>query len=92
VAVAIFKEIIDTLSWEKKEGRTMSPMEIFKTPVSRKRVLIGMSAGPFSCVVGNVIASYYLGAELETAGISDPNEQLKAVRFNAPITVVYRRF
>jgi hypothetical protein len=84
VAVTIFKEIVDTLEWEKKEGQTMSFMEIVKTPVSRKRLLIGMSAGPFSCVVGNIIASYYLSAELDTAGITDPNDQLKAASHNLP--------
>ncbi|KAI1773088.1 putative hexose carrier protein [Hypoxylon cercidicola] len=78
VALAVYKEILDTLEWEKKEGRTMSPKEIIKTPTARKRLLIGMSAGPFSCVAGNIIASYYLGAELTTAGISDPTDQLKA--------------
>lgn len=88
VAVAIFKEIIDTLEWEKKEGITMSPMEIVKTPVSRKRLLIGMSAGPFSCVVGNIIASYYLGDELTTAGVTDTNDQLKAVSGH-PNTISY---
>lgn len=79
IVLTVYKEILDTLEWEKKEGRTMSPKEIFKTPVARKRLLIGMSAGPFSCVAGNIIASYYLGSELNTAGITDPNDQLKAV-------------
>ncbi|KAH8664190.1 general substrate transporter [Xylariales sp. PMI_506] len=78
VAITVYKEIIDTIEWEKKEGRTMSPMEIVKTPVARKRMLIGMSAGPFSCVVGNIIASYYLGDELNTAGIVDTTAQLQA--------------
>ncbi|KAI0122477.1 putative hexose carrier protein [Daldinia grandis] len=78
VAIAVYKEILDALEWEKKEGRSMSPKEIIKTPVTRKRLLIGMSAGPFSCVAGNVIASYYLGAELQTAGITDSSDQLKA--------------
>ncbi|KAI1088870.1 putative hexose carrier protein [Rostrohypoxylon terebratum] len=78
VAIAIYKEILDALEWEKKEGRTMSPKEIFKTPVARKRLLIGMSAGPFSCIAGNIIASYYLNNELTMAGISDTNDQLKA--------------
>jgi hypothetical protein len=59
----------------------MSPKEIIKTPASRKRMLIGSSAGPFSCIAGNIIASYYLGSELDTAGITDSTEQLKAVRF-----------
>lgn len=80
VAVTVYKEILDTIEWEKREGRTMSPREIVRTPVARKRLLIGGSAGPFSCVAGNIIASYYLGDELESAGIVDSNEQLKAVR------------
>lgn len=79
VSVAVYKEIVDTLNWEKNEGHTMSPMEMFKTPVARKRLLIGMSPGPFSCIAGNIIASYYLGAELDTAGITDSLQQLKAV-------------
>ncbi|KAH8820741.1 putative hexose carrier protein [Xylogone sp. PMI_703] len=78
VAIAVYKEIVDTLEWEKKEGRTMSPKEMFKTPVARKRLLIGMSPGPFSCIAGNIIASYYLGQELDTAGIKDSDDQLKA--------------
>lgn len=79
VTVTIYKEIIDTLAWEKKEGRTMSPMEIVKTPSARKRLLIGSSVGPFSCIAGNIIASYYLSDELDTAGITNTNDQLKAV-------------
>jgi MFS family permease len=79
VSLAIYKEIVDTLEWEKKHDMTMSPMEIIKTPTARKRTLIGASVGPFSCIAGNVIASYYLGNELDTAGITNPNDQLKAV-------------
>ncbi|KAI1398631.1 putative hexose carrier protein [Hypoxylon fuscum] len=78
VAIAVYKEILDALEWEKKEGRTMSPKEIVKTPTARKRFLIGMSAGPFSCIAGNIIASYYLGQELNSAGITDQLDQLKA--------------
>lgn len=78
VAIAVYKEILDTLNWEKKEGRTMSPKELVKTPAARKRMLIGISPGPFSCIAGNIIASYYLGSELDTAGITDTVAQLKA--------------
>lgn len=66
----------------------MSPVEIIKTPTARKRLLIGMSAGPFSCVAGNIIASYYLGSELDTAGITNSDDQLKAVRF--PFSILPR--
>ncbi|KAF5015532.1 hypothetical protein F66182_13107, partial [Fusarium sp. NRRL 66182] len=78
VALAVYKEILDTLNWEKKQGRTMSPKELIKTPAARKRMLIGISPGPFSCIAGNIIASYYLGSELDTAGITDTVAQLKA--------------
>jgi hypothetical protein len=80
IVLTIYKEIVDTLDWEKKDGRTMSPLEIVKTPSARKRLLIGMSPGPFSCIAGNIIASYFLGDELDTAGITNSNDQLKAVR------------
>jgi len=78
IVLTIYKEIVDTLDWEKKDGRTMSPLEIVKTPSARKRLLIGMSPGPFSCIAGNIIASYFLGDELDTAGITNSNDQLKA--------------
>lgn len=79
VVVTVYKEIIDTLKWEKEERRTMSPREIIRDRTALRRLLIGSSVGPFSCIAGNIIASYYLGAELDTAGITDPNDQLKAV-------------
>ncbi|RJE26873.1 Sugar and other transporter [Aspergillus sclerotialis] len=60
VTLAVYKEIVDTITWEKTERRSMKTMEILKNPVTRKRLLVGMSAGPFSCIAGNVIASYYL--------------------------------
>jgi MFS family permease len=87
VSTAIYKQIVDALEWEKKQGRTMRLREIFKTPMSRKRVLIGGSVGPFSCIAGNVIASYYLGAELATAGITNSNSQLKAASIFLLLTV-----
>lgn len=76
VVLAVYKEIIDTLKFEKE--RSLTTKQIVKDPVSRKRLLVGMSAGPFSCIAGNIIASYYLGAELDTAGVTDSLDQLKA--------------
>ena len=52
------------------------------TLISFLNALIGMSPGPFSCIAGNIIASYYLGSELDTAGITNPNDQLIAVRLS----------
>lgn len=90
VAVTVYKEIIDTLAWEKKDGRTMSPREIVRTPSARRRLLIGSSAGPFSCIAGNIIASYYLSDELDTAGITNTDDQLKAVS-HRPVSLLFTR-
>ena len=68
---------MDTLRYER-EHPVLTPIQIIKSPTARKRVLIGMSAGPFSCIAGNIIASYYLGAELDSAGITEPLPQLQA--------------
>jgi MFS family permease len=78
IVLTVYKEIVDTLEWERREGQTMSPMQIIRTPVARRRLLIGSSPGAFSCIAGNIIASYYLGAELTTAGITDYVAQLQA--------------
>lgn len=79
VAVAIYKEIFDTLEWEKSEGKQTKLKEIVADPVSFKRVLIGGSTLIFSTIAGNNIAAYYLGPLLETAGITDSQAQLKVV-------------
>lgn len=78
VTVAVYKEIVDTIRWEKEKGRMMSSKQILKNRIARKRVLIGASTGVFACIPGNIIASFYLGLNLSTAGVTDPNDQLKA--------------
>ena len=77
VLVTVHKEIVDILNWEKENVMTFT--ETIKNPISRKRLLTGMSPGPFSCVAGNIIASHYLGPELDTAGITNYNQQLIVV-------------
>lgn len=52
VVLTVYKEIVDTLKWEREEQRTMTPLQIAKDPIARKRLLIGMSAGPFSAIAG----------------------------------------
>ena len=78
IVLVQFKEIVDTLHYEKTHS-TMSPLQMFKSKASRRRLFIGTSPGWMSCIVGNIISSYYLGDQLKTAGITDRNEQLKAV-------------
>ena len=75
--LAVYKEIVDTLRWEK-DHKPPSTVQLLKDRTTRKRLLIGISPGPFSCIAGNIIASYYLGDELDTAGITSTEDQLKA--------------
>ena len=77
VVLAVYKEIVDTLQWEK-DHKPPSTAQLLKNKTTRKRLLVGISPGPFSCIAGNIIASYYLGDELDTAGITSTTDQLKA--------------
>ena len=77
IVLAAYKEIVDTINWEKNAGETLSLGQLFKTPVARKRVLLACSAAVFSTIAGNVIASYYLGTMLSNAGITDTTTQLQ---------------
>lgn len=78
VSDAIYREIVDTIEWEKNEGKTLSWFEMFKGKTTRRRLLVGSSPGWITASVGNIIASYYLGDELATAGITAFVPVLKA--------------
>lgn len=74
-----FKIIVETLNYEKAvANQKPSFLQLLKNPVARRRLAIGSSPGLFSCIAGNIIASYYLAAELNAAGITNSRDQLKA--------------
>ncbi|KAL5314270.1 hypothetical protein ACEPPN_018695 [Leptodophora sp. 'Broadleaf-Isolate-01'] len=77
VALASFREIVDTLNWEKEAGETMSFIQMAKTPSSRKRTLLAVSVSVFVMLSGNNIISFYLGTMLENAGITNSTTQLE---------------
>jgi hypothetical protein len=52
VTVAVFKEIFDALEWEKSQGKSLSPLEIFRGKVTRRRVMIGASPGVLTSSTG----------------------------------------
>jgi hypothetical protein len=54
VAIAQYKEIVDTLEYEKGAGQTMSPVQMFRTKTNLRRLFIGSSPGLFSCAAGNM--------------------------------------
>lgn len=94
IVLAQYKEIIDTIDYERNVGETLSLKQMIKTPVARKRVSLAISAAVISTIsgrnsmfslrvlltlAGNVIASYYLGSMLDNAGITDTTTQLQIV-------------
>lgn len=81
VVLAQYKQIEDTIAFEKHVGETLSMKQLVKTPSSRKRVLLAVSCAVFSTIAGNVAASYYLGPMLNNAGITDATTQLEIVSF-----------
>ena len=52
MVLAQYKEIIDTIDYEKNVGETLSVMQMVKTPVARKRMTLAISAAVFSTISG----------------------------------------
>lgn len=50
-----FREIIDTLEYEKLEGKKMGFGTMFKDKVSRKRLLLALSIAPLAMLTGSNI-------------------------------------
>ena len=80
VSNAVYEKIVEGSKLEySQQLDDVSFWGMIKDPVARRRLLIGASAGSFSAIAGNLIATFYLGTELKTAGITDTVSQLKAV-------------
>ncbi|KAJ9131239.1 MFS sugar transporter-like protein [Pleurostoma richardsiae] len=77
VVLAQYKEIVDTLRFEKEHGKTVSLKTMINTPSSRKRMMLALSVAICAILSGNNIASYYLSLMLDNAGITDTTTQLE---------------
>jgi hypothetical protein len=79
LSIRLYEKILEGSKWEYSKKLDVSFWGMIKDPVARRRLLIGASVGPFASIAGNIIATFYLGSELKTAGITDTVAQLKAV-------------
>jgi hypothetical protein len=52
MVLAQYKEIVDTLDYERNVGETLSLVQMVKTPVARKRVSLAVSAAVISTISG----------------------------------------
>jgi hypothetical protein len=77
VVIVQYREIADTLGFEKAYKGQDTLKQIAKNPSSRKRILLVVSVAVFCMLSGNNIISYYLGTMLDQAGITDSTTQLE---------------
>ena len=77
LVLVAYREILDTLEYERNNDEKLSLAQCFRTPSARRRLMLACSAAVFSTIMGNVIASYYLGQMLTNAGITNTTTQLQ---------------
>ncbi|RFU27656.1 hypothetical protein B7463_g8683, partial [Scytalidium lignicola] len=77
IVLSQYREIVDTLNYEREAGKTMSLTEMVRTRGSRTRMLLSISVAVFTMLSGNNIISYYLGGMLDNAGITNTTTQLE---------------
>lgn len=72
-----YREIADTIAWEKTDGRQLTFKEAYTNPANRKRLIIAISFSAMVMLPGTNIITYYFGTMLEQAGITDTTTQLE---------------
>jgi hypothetical protein len=50
-----YREVIDTLEYEKNEGRSVSIADMLKNRANRKRLLLALSVAPLAMLTGSNI-------------------------------------
>ncbi|KAI8170560.1 hypothetical protein K4K49_004245 [Colletotrichum sp. SAR 10_70] len=71
-----FREIIETLEYEKREGNALGIRGMVRKP-NRKRLLLALSVAPLAMLTGSNVITYYFGRMLSQAGVTDPTTQLQ---------------
>jgi len=72
-----FREIYDTILWEKTDGHQLTFVEAYTNPINRKRLIIAISFSAMVMLPGTNIVTYYFGTMLSQAGITDASTQLE---------------
>ncbi|KAF9698004.1 hypothetical protein EKO04_004535 [Ascochyta lentis] len=72
-----YREIIETMEYEKSDGRSIGFREAVKTKPNRKRLVLALSVAPIAMLSGSNIITYYFGSMLSQAGVTDYTTQLE---------------
>lgn len=65
-----YQEVMDTLAYEKADGRSLGFREIVRNAPNRKRLYLCLSVSPLTMLTGSNIITYYYGTMLDQAGIT----------------------
>ncbi|KAK7413250.1 hypothetical protein QQX98_007838 [Neonectria punicea] len=72
-----YREIIDTLAYEKSDGKSLGFREIVRDAPNRKRLYLALSTAPLTMLTGSNVITYYYGTMLEQAGITSSKTQME---------------
>ncbi|KAH8681972.1 hexose transporter [Xylariales sp. PMI_506] len=72
-----YQEIIDTLEYEKREGKSVAFREIVRNAPNRKRLFLALSVAPLTMLTGSNVITYYYGTMLDQVGITSSKTQLE---------------
>ncbi|EXJ93914.1 hypothetical protein A1O1_02307 [Capronia coronata CBS 617.96] len=72
-----FREITDTLAFEKSYEKPSFFKQFLASKSTRKRIFLSSTVAVFAMLSGNNIISYYLGSMLTQAGVTDSTTQLE---------------
>lgn len=72
-----YQEVVETIAYEKSEGRSIGFREIVRTAPNRKRLYLALSVAPLTMVTGSNIITYYYSTMLDQVGITSSKTQME---------------
>lgn len=72
-----YQEIIDTLTYEKSDGKGLGFREMIRDAPNRKRLYLALSVAPLTMLTGSNVITYYYGTMLSQAGITSSKTQME---------------
>lgn len=72
-----FREIIDTMEYEKSKGSRLGLREVARTAPNRRRLMLALSVAPLTMLTGSNVITYYYGTMLDQVGITSSKTQME---------------
>lgn len=72
-----YREIVDTIAYEKAEGKSIAFAEMIRNAPNRRRIALALSVAVLTMLNGTNIITYYYGDMLSQAGITSSKTQME---------------